>query len=68
MQTKIKDDVHLAQAVTPRSHSDGGVKSINILTDFSEITKKIEKLNRLLKSGVMNEYVTAISDKIWWKF
>ena len=28
MQTKINDDVHLAQAATPCSHSGGGIKSI----------------------------------------
>ena len=47
--------MHLAQAVTLRSHSGGGTKLNRILTDFDEITKMIEKLNRLLKSSIMNE-------------
>ena len=40
MQTKINGDVHLPQVVTPRSSYDRGVKSIDILNDFDEITKK----------------------------
>ena len=40
MQTESSNDVHLSQAVTPRSPSGGGIKSINILTNFNEITKK----------------------------
>ena len=45
MQSKINDDVNLPQAVTLRSHSIGGVKLIDILTDYNEVTKKIGKLN-----------------------
>ena len=58
MHTKINNNVHLAQAVTPRSHSGSGIKLIHISTDFNEITKKIGKLNRLLKSGMVDEDVT----------
>ena len=58
MPIEINNDMHLAQVVTPRSNSGGGVKLIDISTDFDEITKKTGKLNRLLKSCVMNEDVT----------
>ena len=47
-----------AQAVTPGSYAGGGIKLITISTDFDEITKKTGKLNRLLKSGMMEEHVT----------
>ena len=55
MQSEINDDFNLPQAVRLRSHSVGDVKLIDILTDYNEITKKIGKLNRLLKSGMMND-------------
>ena len=50
--------MHLAQAVTPRNHSGGDVKLIDILTYFDENTKSIGKLNRFLISGVTIEDVT----------
>ena len=43
MQTEINNDVHLAQAVTSRKQSGGGIKSIDISTDFDEILKRQEK-------------------------
>ena len=59
MQSEIKDDVHLAQAVAPANHSTGGIKSIDIPTDFEQITSKMKKrLNRLLSKGKMDEGVT----------
>ena len=54
MQTEINNDVHLAQAVTSRKQSDGGIKSIDISTDFDEIMKKIGKIDTLLKSSMMD--------------
>lgn len=42
MQAEIKNDVHLAQAVTPCSNASGGVKLIDISTDFEKITWKWE--------------------------
>ena len=45
MQIKINNNLHLGQAATSRNHSAAGVKLINILIDFDEIAKKIEKPN-----------------------
>ena len=58
MQTEINNDVHLAQAVTSHKQSGGGIKSIDILTDFDEILKKIGKIDKLLKSSMMDDVVT----------
>ena len=55
MPTNINEDVHHTQAIMSRSYSGGGVKLIDISTNFDEIRKKIRKLNRLLKSCVMGE-------------
>ena len=59
MQTEITNDVHLVQAFTPRNHPDGGVKLIDISTDFDEIKKKIGKWDKLLKSDVIDEVVMS---------
>ena len=51
MQTKTNNDFRLAQAFTTQNHSVYGFKLIDISTDFDKFTKKLEKLNRLLRSG-----------------
>lgn len=43
MQIKINNNLHLVQAATSRNHSGTGVKLIDILIDFDEIARKIEK-------------------------
>lgn len=48
----------LIQAATPRSHTSDSVRSIDISTNFEEITKKVRKLNNLLKSGVIDGNIT----------
>ena len=43
MQAEIKDDIHLAQGVSPCSCSGFAVKLITISTDYQEITNKAKK-------------------------
>ena len=45
IQAEIKDNMHLAQAVTPRIHSSGGINSFDISINFEETTNKLKKLN-----------------------
>ena len=51
METKTNDNFRLEQDLTTRKHSGYGFKLIDVSTDFDKFTKKLEKLNRLLKSG-----------------
>ena len=55
MQAEIKDDIHLAQGVSPCSCSGFAVKLITISTDYEEITNKAKKLNRLFENGVIDK-------------
>ena len=57
IQTEINNAVHVVQAVTPRSHAGRGFKLIDVSTDVDEVTENIGKVNRLLKSAVMDEDV-----------
>ena len=50
--------MHLAQVVTPPKQSGGGIKSIDVSTDFDEIMEKKGIANKLLKSGLIDDVVT----------
>ena len=50
--------MHLAQVVTPPKQSGGGIKSIDVLTDFDEIMEKKGIADKLLKSGMIDDVVT----------
>ena len=50
--------MHLAQVVTPPKQSGGGIKSIDVLTDFDKIMEKKGIADKLLKSGMIDDVVT----------
>ena len=64
MQIKTNNNLHLGQAATSRNHSAAGVKLINILIDFDEIAKKIEKPKRFFQNVVRVEDVTKYLPKM----
>ena len=51
MQRLFNDEIHLRQMVNPSEYPQK-VKSIDCLSDFNSITKKMTKLRRFLKDGV----------------
>lgn len=48
MQRPINENIYLGQTVDPNNHT-GEVKSIDISSNFNEITRKVDKLGTLLK-------------------
>lgn len=64
MQIKINNNLHLVQAATSRNHSGTGVKLIDILIDFDEIARKIEKPKWFFKNVVRVEDVTKYLPKM----
>ena len=53
MQRAITDEVHLAKIFGPADNT-GKVQSIDYSDDFEDIDKKMNKLQKLLKTGVMD--------------
>ena len=50
----ISDDVHLRQAVSPSDNNDA-VKSVDYTANFKNASEKVNKLKRLMKTGVVDE-------------
>ena len=53
MQRAITDEVHLAKTVSPADNT-GKIQSIDYSNDFEDINKKMNKLQKLLKTGLMD--------------
>lgn len=54
MQRSINEDIHLGKTVNPNDHM-GKIKSINMFSDFNEITSKVDKQQTLLKTGFFDK-------------
>ena len=53
MQQTINDEVYIGQAINLVDNTQK-VKSVDYLTDFEDISKKMNKPQRLLKGGVID--------------
>ena len=56
MQRPINEDVHLRNTFDPNYHT-GKVKPIDVSSNFNETTSKVDKLQTLLKTRVLDKDV-----------